>query len=317
MKEIEKRIKYYLDFSGLDDKTFKKACLKYPTILELNSETILNKVKFFENLLNVDKKDYGKMFKRSPAIFTYSEQHILNSIKFIQNTFKLSNQEIKHVIINAPALLGYDVKEIDNKKSFYKDLLNLSAFDFIKMITKYPNILCFKKENILEKIESLKNSFKVDNKEITKLIKNSYLVLTLDKNSVLKKKALLNKLGVDDEFIKLNFIIFSAPLEKLENKFKLFAIVNRGFDFVKSNWFVQSFDLDWAKYQFLKKNYPEFLNYKILIKQNGRFENKFKISKEELLKLYPFKNEDIEFINKEFDKINNKIETNRENNFIA
>lgn len=167
------------------------------------------------------------------------------------------------------------------------------------MFKKTPQIFSFSKQNLQDKINAI-ISVGLFREQVIKITSISSSVLTYDINSVQKKIHIFKKYGYTDEQI-VNILtnhssILGSSEENINNKLDfylsigLFKVV-----YLDPKQLIQSVDLTYARYKF----YDEldlavsFDNYKLLFLSRQHFNQKYNITSEKLIEMYPIEDENM------------------------
>ena len=160
--------------------------------------------------------------------------------------------------LSEDTLLNHCVKN----NNFFLEI-GYSKLEIIKMTKSSPALCGYSIENIKQKIEDLV-SLGYSKTEVIKMTKSLPTLYGLSIENIKQKILYLKE-------IKLDFIALSNTRQLM-----------------------QSIDLTFARYEFLKESdiIVNNENYRLLFKSNMAFSKQFNITKEELLKKYPYQNKD-------------------------
>lgn len=204
-------------------------------------------------------KEYGfdntLILQIQKLINKQKNNNIEKNLQYFEN-LGYSKETILKMINKYYNIINYDLTFIKDKIKFFQSL-NFNNKDINKIITSKPSILSYEISTLKNKVNILNQSFSEE--ETKQLILKMPSILSFNAETLKKKTEILNNLNIKT-------IILHNP--KLT--------------------FIQSETLTLARYKYLKSINFTFTdkNIRYLFSDNKRFQTKFKISTDELLKKY-------------------------------
>ena len=225
--------------------------------LKCSIDTLSNKILLLNNMFGYSKKDIIKIGKYFPQIYWYA----------IDN--------IEKRIVNL-VLLGYTREEV------------------IKITRAFPKIYSLGIDNIKDTIDGMIN-LGYSNDEVLVMTKRFPSLYSFSIDTIKLKMDELMSLGYDIDDVKKMTVDFSGlygfSIESLREKKEFYDLIGIGDIFrVSPKMLMQSISVSYARYMFYKDNGIDInmSNYNMLFVGQKQFENKYKITKEELINLYSY-----------------------------
>ena len=289
---VNKIYNFFLEF-GYTKEQIKKMLIERPQILCLEISSIENKIDNFKKI-GFSKKIIIKITTDFPTIYSYGTNSILTKV----NEYERLGYKREVIIKNAkkyPELFGCSMHSVRNKiEEIIK--LGFSYEDVIKITSKNMSIINYTMDNIKNKISSVM-AFDFNYQEVINMIKIYPSILNFTIDNMQSKIFTIISLGYTHtqtiNIIKRNPALFGERPERIKEK-KLFYDSINLFDIflISPGQLKQSIELSYARYMFFNSLNIELSmednSYKELFIPNKRFETKYKISKEELIKKYNY-----------------------------
>lgn len=247
----------YFQNKGFSDEKIIKMTTDYPEIYAVSFSNIENKFKLFQEL-GYNDNQMVKLFSADASNITVSRQHIITKFN---NLTKIgySEKEVIKMSLKLPTIFGLDIE--NNIKAKQRELIDLGFTEeqMIKMTINHPDIFSYSKSRLSKQMEDFGN------------------------------------LGFERETVIAFFAdippLFGLTFKNIENKINylkeidaLEAIMEK-----KGN-LIQGVDLTYARNEYFKAKRIEFESdhqrYLNLFLSAKTFEEKYNITKEELLKEY-------------------------------
>ena len=259
----------------------------------------MEKLKYFMNRLGYTDEEITKL-RNSHSLKELKEKTLIDNIYnnftlFIKFGFLLN--EI-HIVTNKnPHILGYDVETLKDKIGYFLNN-GLTLLQVKKIILKFPGILCLGKDNIEQKTIEF-NFIGYTKRQILNMLSLAPKVFSLGIENIITTIDILSQNGYSlDEIINITSLypsILCQSNELLKKKLYLYDFL--GMKNYLSKYpknYMQGIELSYARYMFLLER-NEIINEADFAKvfcSSEIFEKYFKVSKEELLKMYPLDNLD-------------------------
>ena len=265
------------------------------SLKKLREETLIRQVKRNYNWLlefGYSKEEVIKITKTLPTIYGLSIENMIQKIEEVVGLGYIK-QEIIKMTKSFPQLYSITIESIKQK---IEDLIEIgySKEEVIKMTRNFPQLYSITIEFIKQKIEDLME-LGYSKEEVIKITKDFSSIYSFSIDSMKQKIEDLMELGYSkEEVIKMTKslpTIFGLSIENMKQKISFYDSINmHELAVVDSKMLMQSVNLSYARYNFyLKIGIPISMdNYKKLFISNKIFENQFKITKTELLKMYDY-----------------------------
>ena len=279
----------------------KKEVIKMTKTLPLMyGFSIENLKKKIENMMQLgySKEEVIKMTKTYPAIYSYSIENIKQKIEDMMSLNYTKDEIIKMTKI-VPQIYGRSIENIEKKINVIMTL-GYSKEEVIKMTKTYPAIYCYSIENIRKKIEDIM-TLGYSKEEVLQMTNTLPSIFGYSIENMEQKIIDITKLGyTKKEVIKMTKTlppIFGYSKENISQKIEFYDSINmHELAVEKSKYLMQSVNLSYARYEYLKENGKTITmnNYSLLFMNNKLFEKQYGITKKELLERYNYQ----EYINK-------------------
>lgn len=253
------KVKQLLLSLGYIEKEIMKIISSYP-LCDLKETSLYNKIKsnyLFLSNLGYTKEEIIKMTKSLPSIYGYD---IKNMQKKINDVIKLGYKrvEVLKMIKKNSSILSCNINSTSKK---LLDIMKLgyTKEQIINMTITFPTLFSLS-------IDNLKNRF------------NDMIKLGYTRYEVIKITSCFPA-------------IFSLSIENLKGKIKYYDSINlHEMTIIDSKQLMQSVDLSYARYEFLKEKgiKIDMNNYRKIFYVNKIFEKQFGITKKELLERYNY-----------------------------
>ena len=290
IRHIDNRIQELVNL-GIDKKRILSITSRCSELLDYTIETLIDKKEFLLKL-GYSLEEIKKMFKIFPQFLKYSKETILEGIDNLKK-IGFSHDEVIRITVNRPFVF---VNKANSVREFIDIivLLELNVEDIRKIILKEPNVLNYHFNDIDDKLTYLL-VLGFNYEDIIKIIKVYPTIFTYDINSINSKINLLESFGFKKEKILISLVNYPAfigfSLNNIERKLNYLRSINLLDIFVlEPKQLIQSVELIYARYEFFKSKNIEITmnNYRKLFDGEIYFVSKYNITKEDLMKRYPF-----------------------------
>lgn len=285
---IEKLLEEY----GFDDKSIN-TIVNYKSFesykLESLKNIIISSYEYFM-LLGYSKEEYVRIIKKCPSLLAFDKKNISNKINNLFNLGFTKDMIIK-ISTSFPYILALDEENI-NSTFYYFIKIGFTKEETILMIKNFPSLIGYNVEKLNKRIEQLK-SIGYSKEDVILILKSCPSLFSYDINIIKEKIALIMECGYKKEeaFIMIKNLpqLAVSSLDSIKNKFDYYNSIGLHNYFVKdTKKLIQSVELSYARYEYLKEvKLQEKLDYCLFLSGN-RFEKKFGISNDLLIKLYPY-----------------------------
>ena len=269
------------------------------SLVNYKEETLCNKVKdIFQCLLLIGytSQEIKKMTKTYPSIYSYSVQNIESKIEDMIE-IGYTKDEIMKMTKLSPQIYGFDIESMSNQIKDFVDY-GFNKEDVIKMTKSFPALYNYDfKNNILVKIEELMklgySKEEVIKMSITCPSLYSHKINDITLNDVINSIIKFRYTREDAIYIiKLYPQAIGGSIKNLEDKLNYYDSIDlHDIAIINPVRLMQSVDLSYARYEFLKKEKKIVVtidNFNKLFKSSGDFKKKYGITKKELLEKYNY-----------------------------
>lgn len=280
---------YFLS-KNYKEKEIHGLIVKSPSILICSKEALESKLKYL-NKLGLDGL---KITKKDPQVFTYSIDSMNDKIKYLKS-IGYTKKNILKTIKNAPEVLGIAIETLKKKQEYFISL-GYKEMDVNKLFISFPSLYSINNTTLNTRINYFL-SLGYSRQNIISMTISYPELFYLSRENIEKKLNYFKSLGYNDTDI-LNMTIklptlYGLLIETIDDKINFYKDNNLDFIILDdTKQLMQSVRLSYARLMFFKKNNMDIneINYRMLFMGKKRFENKFNLSNEELLDMYPYNN---------------------------
>ena len=241
------------------------------------------------------RKDIIKMVKILPTLYSYSLENIKQKVNDMVS-LGYSFDDVVKMTKSLPNIYGLSIETIKQK---IDDMISLgySFDDVVKMTKTLPTLYSYSIDSIKEKMDKM-ISLGYSRSDVVKMTKTLPSLYSYSTDNIRKKIDDMISLGYSfDDVLNMTKslpALYSYSIENIKEKIEFYnsiglcELVTR-----KPMFLIQSTALSYARYQFFISKGIKIDNddYKNLFIKNKTFEERYGLSKEELLNIYGYNNE--------------------------
>ncbi|GMH42239.1 hypothetical protein BSKO_10158 [Bryopsis sp. KO-2023] len=212
---IIRKLDFFRKTMRMSNDEIKKVLLKYPRILEYNTETTLVPRQEFLMSIGIEMEDMRKILLQAPSVMVLSVENTLQPrLEFLKNELGLPDGSLPKILVKHPHLMTYTQESMNERANFLRGV-GLNDELLGKSILSHPQVLHYSVDSMSARIEYFR-SIGVEDSNLPKMLSRmpQLLSLSIEVNVAPKFDFLCDELGGGHQTIEKSPVFLALSLEK-------------------------------------------------------------------------------------------------------